>query len=137
MKMTIGLIVLALCVGGCGYQDKARTSLGASVWGWNFDDSKDNDITLKGAKWGDKSVDELVIRNNASDVNKSIAEIAIANARVAEAHGKNIEQALNAIANIASRIPGANPMPAPAPADDVPAPSGEVTDPASGTGDNQ
>lgn len=115
---TILIVAAGLLAVGCGYQDKARTTFGAGPFtGWYFDDSKDNDIEVAEAQWGDKSIKGVKIRNNASDVNVTIANIALANAEVAKQHGQNIEAALNAIANIASRIPGANPMPSePAPA---------------------
>lgn len=129
MKTNIALIVLILLCGvalaGCGYQDKARTSFGAGPFtGWYFDDSKDNDIEVAKAVWGDKSIEGVKIRNNASDVNVTIANIALANAEVAKQHGENIANALKAIAEIASRIPGANPIPTELPPTTT-APSGE------------
>lgn len=126
--MKIARMVLVSLAGvalaGCGYQDKARTSFGAGpLSGWYFDDSKDNDIEVQEAVWGDKSIKGVKIRNNASDVNMTIANIALANAEVAKQHGENISNALKAIAEIAARIPGANPFPA-APADAASTPTG-------------
>lgn len=108
---TVILLFCLLSVSGCGYQDKARTSFGAGpMTGWHFDDSKDNDIEVAEASWGDKYIKGVKIRNNASDVNMTIANIALANAEVAKQHGENIANALRAISEIAARIPGANPM---------------------------
>lgn len=69
-----------LCVTNTGCLEttkvtQARTKFGASIFGWKFEDTKDNDIEIKDLKVDpstkEMSATSIVIRNNASDVYKA------------------------------------------------------------------
>ena len=117
-RPAISLALLAM-LGGC-MPSPAHTSFSINGFGWSFADTKDNDISVKGAKWGDKSVDEITIRNNASDVNKTLATMMLAFVEQQKQVNEGITRVGNIIDKLVPLLGGGAAPETPAVAPDVP-----------------
>lgn len=101
------LLAFAFLCAGC-MPEKATTQVGGGAFGWNFKDSKDNDVSIKNAKYNpstsEASVEDLTIRNNASDVNRTLAEMMLANAEQWKAVAEHTRALTDGMAKISASL---------------------------------
>lgn len=91
---------------GCGAVEPT-TEFSMGVFGTKFVDTKDNNVSVKGLKWKDLEMEELIIRNNASDVmTANVAQMAALNEQM-KIHGENIRAG---IAELSGLVRAATPM---------------------------
>lgn len=103
--MRLSLIVLAILLlplTGCGMLTP-KTSLQAGPFGsfFSFSDTKDNDIQIRGAEYDPATkafkVDEIVVRNNASDpITANVAQLQALNEQM-KIHGANLIGAMQQV----------------------------------------
>lgn len=109
MKKYVVFMCMSCISTGCATIRAPRTELKAGPFGsfFSFFDSKDNDITIKNAKYDSKtnmfSVKELTVRNNASDVSRAYADQIKAQAEFTKAFAENL-RAMAAI--VTAALPG-------------------------------
>lgn len=110
MKLTVISLLLCLPL-GCAYANP-RTELRAGPFGslFQFHDSKDNDITIKGAEYNPDTqlfkIEELTIRNNASDVRTANVEQMKAHAEQIRAMSEIVSQLSNVVKAVVPLIIG-------------------------------
>lgn len=79
-KLALVLLLIVPLNSGCVSWFKAKTAFRTGIFGTAMEDTKDNDITMKGLKYnsktGDFSVDEFIVINSASTTYKAQEELA-------------------------------------------------------------
>lgn len=95
MTRTLVAVLVVMIGSGC-MPPSARTHVGASILGWDFTDTKDNDIDIEGAEYDPSThkatLKSFKMRNNASDVNKTLTGMMMAYAEQQRAANEGIQQ---------------------------------------------
>lgn len=135
LKSSLAVAMLGSCVAGCYSPEPAQTRFGMGAFrGWEFHDSKDNDVSVEYAGYNSETkqweVKNLTIRNNASDVNKTLEAMMLANAE----QWKAVAEHTRALGEATSSIAGALSWLAPA-AVGAPLPSRPVAVPTTQPGE--
>jgi len=113
----LAFAALACLLPGCSMPANPHTRLRAGPLGglFSFEDTKDNDIEIKGANYdpatGRFGLDSLVIRNNASDVRRANVEQMRAYTEQVQAVTNMVNMATQAIASKIPNFGGGGPAP--------------------------
>lgn len=104
MRRFFAALAVLLFLAGCSLPANPKTRIQANAWGWTFENSKDVEILLKNAKadvdTGNIEIEELQIRDNASEVRRANVEQIQAYTEQVRAVTLMFEQMTRAIAAI-------------------------------------
>lgn len=105
IALLLSLFGFGVC--GCGVLHP-QTKVWGGVLGWGFSDGKDNDVSIKGARYNpdthEFAMDELTIVNSASrPIAANVEQLRLVNEQI-RIHGENIAQSLALITALAEKV---------------------------------
>lgn len=106
----IAMVAMVACLTGCAFIEPT-TRVGGGLFGWEFVDTKDNDILIKNAEYDPKTqqfkVEEIKVTNKASDVVAANVEQMLAFTEQQRAANEGLIGVVKELANAAVAMTGA------------------------------